>query len=147
VIGSLAGRPSWMPLAVPKDLALRLARLHGNPIVWWMGQLIAYVMRPMDNLAALLEETAQVLGFDSPVVGYTKIASQGSRSLLYLGCFRLHIRRTDKIGTEASFHSLEEYMDHVEEYFNQLHLTTPVYERRVYIASDDPTVLNDAKIK
>jgi glycoprotein 6-alpha-L-fucosyltransferase len=69
VIGSLADRPSWLPLAVPEDLASRLARLHGNPIVWWMGQLIAYVMRPMDNLAALLEETAQVLGFDSPVVG------------------------------------------------------------------------------
>jgi glycoprotein 6-alpha-L-fucosyltransferase len=38
-------------------------------------------------------------------------------------------------------------MDHVEEYFNQMELAEPVDERRVYIASDDPSVLNDAKIK
>lgn len=57
----------------------------------------------------------------------------------------MHIRRTDKIGTEASFHKLEEYMVHVEEYFNQLELTQPVYDRSVYIASDDPSVINDAR--
>jgi Alpha-(1,6)-fucosyltransferase N- and catalytic domains len=72
VIGSLADHPPWFPLAVPRDLAPRLARLHGHPFVWWMGQLIAYVMRPQDSLAALLEETAQVLGFQNPVVGYKK---------------------------------------------------------------------------
>jgi len=49
--------------------------------------------------------------------------------------------------SEAKFHSLKEYMGHVEEYFNQLELTEPVDKRRVYIASDDPSVLNDAKIK
>lgn len=59
----------------------------------------------------------------------------------------MHIRRTDKIKTEAAFHPLEEYMEHVEEYFNQLDLSEPMDERRVYIASDDPSVLKDAKIK
>lgn len=57
----------------------------------------------------------------------------------------MHIRRTDKIGTEASFHKLEEYMEHVDGYFNQLELTQPVYDRRVYIASDDPSVIDDAR--
>jgi len=60
---------------------------------------------------------------------------------------RVHIRRTDKVGTEAAFHPLDEYMSHVEEYFKQLEMTQPVDVRRVYLASDDPTVLKDAKEK
>lgn len=59
----------------------------------------------------------------------------------------VHIRRTDKVGTEAAFHPLEEYMNHVEEYYKQLEMTQPVDVRRVYLASDDPTVLKDAKAK
>ena len=61
--------------------------------------------------------------------------------------FSIHVRRTDKVGTEAAFHPLEEYMQGVEEYYNQLELTQPVDRRRVYLASDDPSVLADAKKK
>lgn len=59
----------------------------------------------------------------------------------------MHVRRTDKVGTEAAFHSLEEYMSHVDEYFNHLELKQMVDKRRVYLASDDPKVLNEAKNK
>lgn len=60
---------------------------------------------------------------------------------------RIHVRRTDKIGTEAAFHSLDEYMQHVDEYYNQLELKQDVPVRRIYLASDDPKVLIDAKSK
>jgi glycoprotein 6-alpha-L-fucosyltransferase len=59
---------------------------------------------------------------------------------------RLHVRRTDKIGTEASYHSLKEYMIHAEEYFDIKDKAGghPV-KRRVFIASDDPSVISEAE--
>lgn len=44
----------------------------------------------------------------------------------------VHVRRTDKIGTEAEKHDLGEYMQHVR------HST-------VYIATDDPSVVASAQ--
>jgi len=60
---------------------------------------------------------------------------------------RVHIRRTDKIGSEAAFHSLHEYMSHVDDYYNQREMIEKVDKRRVYLASDDPNVINEAKEK
>lgn len=59
----------------------------------------------------------------------------------------VHIRRTDKVGTEAAFHSLDEYMMAVEEYYKQLAITTNVDVKRVYLASDDPKVFQEIKTK
>lgn len=55
----------------------------------------------------------------------------------------MHIRRTDKVGTEAAFHNLDEYMKHVDEYYDQLEMIKPVLKRRVFVASDDPKVNNN----
>ena len=68
----------------------------------------------------------------------------------YLNClsiflFSIHIRRTDKVGVEAAFHSLDEYMKHVEAYYDQREHHQAVTQRRVYLATDDPTILGDAK--
>jgi len=60
---------------------------------------------------------------------------------------RIHVRRTDKVGAEAAFHSIDEYMMHVEDYYNTLEKRGPVSQRRVYIATDDPSVISDAKHK
>ena len=60
---------------------------------------------------------------------------------------RVHVRRTDKVGTEAAFHSIDEYMFHVADYFNKLELKRKVDVRRVYLASDDPSVLPEARKK
>jgi hypothetical protein len=58
---------------------------------------------------------------------------------------RLHVRRTDKIGTEASFHALKEYMNHAEEYFSIKEKAGQTVQRRVFIASDDASVISEAK--
>ena len=50
----------------------------------------------------------------------------------------IHIRRTDKVGTEAAFHKLSEYMDHAEEYFKTIEMVEPVQQKRIYIATDEP---------
>lgn len=38
-------------------------------------------------------------------------------------------------------------MSYVDEYYNQLELKGPVDKRRIYLASDDPKVLADARTK
>lgn len=60
---------------------------------------------------------------------------------------RVHVRRTDKVGTEAAFHSIDEYMMHVEKYYAMLKISQPDLVKRVYLASDDPTVITEAQKK
>ena len=52
-----------------RHTAPRLKRLHGNPIVWWMGQVIKYATRQQPNLTATIEAKKLELGFRSPIVG------------------------------------------------------------------------------
>lgn len=61
--------------------------------------------------------------------------------------FRVHIRRTDKVGTEAAFHKLDEYMVHVEQYYKQKELGEKVDKKRVYLATDEPKLFSEAKLK
>ena len=67
--------------------------------------------------------------------------------------FRIHVRRTDKVGTEAAFHSIEEYMKHVIAWYDKLDLRLSKEKpsqkavRRVYLASDDSSVLPEARKK
>lgn len=65
---------------------------------------------------------------------------------LFVPC-RVHVRRTDKVGTEAAFHPIEEYMVHVEEQFQLLARRVHVDKKRVYLATDDPSLLQEAKTK
>ncbi len=53
------------------------------------------------------------------------------------------------MGTEAAFHPVDEYMQHVGEYFQGLEVLqgSPVLEKRVYVASDDPKVLKELRSK
>ncbi|ERL96089.1 alpha-(1,6)-fucosyltransferase [Dendroctonus ponderosae] len=128
IIDSLSPRPPFLPLAIPEDLAPRLTRLHGDPAVWWVGQILKYLLRPREKTASMIQKAMNKLGYEKPIVG-------------------VHVRRTDKVGTEAAFHPLEEYMVEVEEYYNQLELKGPVIVRRIYLASDDPKVLSEAKTR
>lgn len=121
IIDSLNPRPTYLPLAIPEDLAPRLKRLHGDPIVWWIGQFLKYLLRPQPDTQKMLDNGRQKLGFKRPIVG-------------------VHVRRTDKVGTEASLHSIDEYMFYVEDYFNKLETSKTIDKRSVYIASDDPKV-------
>ena len=47
-----------------------------------------------------------------------------------------------QVGTEAAFHGVEEYMKHVEEYFQEIEVRQgyPVETKQVYIATDEPKV-------
>lgn len=61
---------------------------------------------------------------------------------------RVHIRRTDKIGTEAAFHPIEEYMKHVSDWYDQqVQNGVEIDRRSIYLATDDPKVVFDTKKK
>ncbi|XP_073720878.1 alpha-(1,6)-fucosyltransferase-like [Misgurnus anguillicaudatus] len=128
IVDSLHPRPQYLPLAIPEDLADRLQRLHGDPAVWWVSQFVKYLIRPQAWLTKEIEETTAKLGFKHPIIG-------------------VHVRRTDKVGTEAAFHPIEEYMVHVEDHYKSLAQRMHVDKKRVYLATDDPSLLQEAKTK
>ncbi|XP_071509730.1 alpha-(1,6)-fucosyltransferase-like [Diadema antillarum] len=128
IVDGLHPRPDFLPLAIPEDLSARLMRLHSHPIVWWMGQIMTYIQRPQPALEEDIQKMTGLLGFENPIVG-------------------LHVRRTDKVGTEAAFHGIEEYMFHAEEYYQRLERIQEVPTRRIYLATDDASLLKEAKRK
>ena len=69
IIDSLHPRPDFLPLAIPEDLAPRLTKLHGNPSVWWIGQIVKYLTRPQPHLQKDIESVNQRLKFSGPIVG------------------------------------------------------------------------------
>uniref|UniRef100_A0AAR2JKC5 Alpha-(1,6)-fucosyltransferase n=1 Tax=Pygocentrus nattereri TaxID=42514 RepID=A0AAR2JKC5_PYGNA len=128
IVDSLHPRPPYLPLAIPEDLAPRLQRLHGDPSVWWVSQFVKYLVRPQAWLEKEMQEASVKLGFKHPIIG-------------------VHVRRTDKVGTEAAFHPIEEYMVHVEEQFQYMAQRIQLDKKRVYLATDDPSLLQEAKNK
>nr|DAA64667.1 TPA_inf: alpha1,6 fucosyltransferase [Lepeophtheirus salmonis] len=131
IVDSVNPRPKHLPPSIPKEIASRIIRLHGDPIVWWISEVLRYILRPQEDLQVLLNSTEEdKLPRDkSPYVG-------------------IHVRRTDKVGTEAAFHPVEEYMEYVEERFKYLDASLGSnVERRVYVASDDPRVLVECRKK
>lgn len=62
----------------------------------------------------------------------------------------MHIRRTDKINTEARLVKIEDYMKSVDDYFNIKALvkkSTKNVARVIYIATDDAKVIEEIKNK
>ncbi|XP_050719698.1 alpha-(1,6)-fucosyltransferase-like isoform X2 [Eriocheir sinensis] len=118
------------PLAVPSDIASRLAKFHENPSVWWVGQFIAYLFRPQPKLKRMYERVIKELNFTNPIVG-------------------IHVRRTDK-NLEASYYSLEKYMKHAENYYLDLEVASPLappLPRRVFLATEVPALVEEARRK
>ncbi|XP_032682705.1 alpha-(1,6)-fucosyltransferase isoform X2 [Odontomachus brunneus] len=124
IVDNVYPKPKYQAPSVPADLATRLEKIHGHPLVWWVGQVLKYLMRPQDHVKKTLDEAKERLGFKKPIVG-------------------IHVRRTDKVGTEAAYHDIDEYMTKVDQYFDELETKPDV--RRVFLASDDPKVITTAR--
>ncbi|XP_053388039.1 alpha-(1,6)-fucosyltransferase-like [Mercenaria mercenaria] len=125
-IDRLSPRPDFLPFALPLDISDRIERFHGEPAAWWIGQFVKYLTRPNAKLNKYFQERMRMLGFAKPIVG-------------------VQIRRTDKITRrEAVFHDLDEYMNHVKEWFDVYERSHSNVQRRVYLATDEPTILSDA---
>nr|XP_027231423.1 alpha-(1,6)-fucosyltransferase-like [Penaeus vannamei] len=122
-------RPNYFPRSLPRDFGQRLVKVHGDPFAWWMGQFFKYAMRMTEGFQEYVEKLGARLGFESPIVG-------------------IQVRRTDKLLLDSRFIELEEYMEIVDDFFDDLEVRgTNVTTRRIYLATDDPDVLQEAKKK
>lgn len=114
-------------LPIPAQLVEKsnILPLHGNPIALFVGHLGRMLLNPTSSMKNDIQAMKKQLNFSSPIVG-------------------VHIRRGDKIGTEAEFHSIDEYMVHVSEYFDieEIRLQRKV-TRKVFLASDESSVFDD----
>jgi glycoprotein 6-alpha-L-fucosyltransferase len=70
IIDVMANKPRYLPLAVPRPLLAELRQLHGDPFVWWSGQILSYLMRFNDEFGKQVNEYMNKLGFRTPCVGY-----------------------------------------------------------------------------
>ncbi|XP_047493483.1 alpha-(1,6)-fucosyltransferase-like [Penaeus chinensis] len=122
-------RPNYFPRSVPRDFAQRLTSAHGDPFAWWMGQFFKYALRMTQGFQDYVEKLGARLGYESPIVG-------------------VQVRRTDKLRYDSRFIKLEEYMEVVDDFFDDLEIRgTKVTTRRIYLATDDPKVLQEVKEK
>eukprot|EP00095_Tigriopus_kingsejongensis_P009295 snap_masked-scaffold175_size286436-processed-gene-1.29 protein:Tk09295 transcript:snap_masked-scaffold175_size286436-processed-gene-1.29-mRNA-1 annotation:"alpha-( )-fucosyltransferase" len=130
IVDSVNPRPEFLPPSIPRDLSERIIRLHGDPIVWWVSQFLKFMLKPQPHLQELLDQSVEAQGFARPLVG-------------------IHVRRTDKVGTEAALHEVGEYMKHVSEYFQlqEVKLGRSIPTKSVYVATDDPKVLQECRDK
>jgi glycoprotein 6-alpha-L-fucosyltransferase len=119
-----------MPPAVPKEFADKLFTFHSNPFLWFVGQFLSYMMRPNEKLQQYIEKKKKDLKLPSPYVS-------------------IQVRRTDKVKEEAKTHDVDEYMVHIEDWFQlcKKDQYRQVDKKRVYIATDDPSVIKKAKEK
>eukprot|EP00057_Strongylocentrotus_purpuratus_P005429 XP_003730961.2 PREDICTED: alpha-(1,6)-fucosyltransferase [Strongylocentrotus purpuratus] len=121
-------KPVFLPWAVPEDISERLRRVHSKPHIWWIGQIITYILKPQPQTQSLIDNKTTALGFAHPIVG-------------------IHVRRTDKLVREATYHGIEEYMDHVKKYYQELEKRKAVSVRRVFLATDEVGLLYEAQNK
>ncbi|XP_063585402.1 alpha-(1,6)-fucosyltransferase-like [Penaeus indicus] len=119
----------YSPLkSIPRDLSERLFRLHGDPYAWWVGQFFKYTMRMNSQFEDYVRELAREIGYESPIVG-------------------IQVRRTDKTSSGLTFIPLKNFMDVVAGFYDDLELRQEVGTRRVFVATDDPSVIEEAKEK
>jgi hypothetical protein len=70
IIDVRSKKPDYLPLGVPSDLAPLLDEFHGDPYVWWAGQILNYIMRFNDKFQKIVDETTRKIGFKTPCVGF-----------------------------------------------------------------------------
>ncbi|XP_047493051.1 alpha-(1,6)-fucosyltransferase-like [Penaeus chinensis] len=92
-----------------------------------MGQFFKYALRMTQGFQEYVEKLSDRLGFKGPIVG-------------------VQVRRTDKLRHDSRLIGLNEYMQAVDDFFDDLEFRgTKVTTRRIYLATDDPQVLTEAK--
>jgi glycoprotein 6-alpha-L-fucosyltransferase len=69
IIDVLTNRPKFLPLTIPKQYSEALMKFHGDPFVWFSGQLLNFLMRFNDNFNKTVRAKRTMLGFEAPCVG------------------------------------------------------------------------------
>ncbi|XP_078484736.1 alpha-(1,6)-fucosyltransferase-like isoform X2 [Ciona intestinalis] len=119
LIGSHDRQTPFAPMTIPEEFLPLVEPIHGDPLVWWAGQVQSYLMRPKAWVTREVQNIKQDIGFKHPIVG-------------------VHIRRTDK-SNEANYQRMEAYMDPVANWYDKYVINNDVTNitKLVYVATDD----------
>lgn len=112
-------------LDLPASIIRTLVANHAEPYAWWCGLIVSYILRLQNSTQQKIENFKKKIGYKRPIVS-------------------LHIRRTDK-DSEAAHHNVNEYMHHAEEFYSALALGGETVEKRVFVATDEPSVIDEIK--
>ncbi|KAA0708229.1 Alpha-(1,6)-fucosyltransferase [Triplophysa tibetana] len=61
IVDSLHPRPPYLPLALPEDLAARLQRLHGDPSVWCKGRALLNLMSVINIVKSIQSHLVHII--------------------------------------------------------------------------------------
>ncbi|CAN7994530.1 unnamed protein product [Ixodes pacificus] len=112
---------------LPSAIVETLVANNGDPYAWWYGQIMSYALRFNNSTLQKIDKFKVARGYEHPIVG-------------------VHIRRRDK-SIEAAYHAVDEYMFHVEEFYSKLSLDRTVTTKRVFLATDEPKVMDEVERK
>ena len=59
----------YLPPAVPKLVSSRLALIDGNPIAWWVGQCVKYLLQMQPKTQDYINKIKEKIQFQRPIVG------------------------------------------------------------------------------
>lgn len=110
---------------LPQPVGKRILQLTTEPIAWWYGQLVGYIMRPTAELSQHLTDIKTSIGFKNPIVS-------------------VHIERNSPDSTSFS---LKEYMTYAKDFYTKIELTKgPLKIKRVFLVADDDIVTSLKKM-
>uniref|UniRef100_H2YS60 GT23 domain-containing protein n=1 Tax=Ciona savignyi TaxID=51511 RepID=H2YS60_CIOSA len=117
----------FAPNTVPSQFLPRIELVLADPLTWWTGQVMNYLFRLKESMSKEVEDFKTKTGFGHPIVG-------------------IHVRRTDKI-KEANYQDLNSYMEYAINWYDQYVIRHGNVRRKIYLASDDPAIMEEAKSK
>ncbi len=118
-------REKYNLLTMPAELEPQILRVFEEPSAWWMSEINKFLFKPKPETERMFAEAAGRLKFKKTIVG-------------------VHIRRTDKY-LETDFQPVELYMEAVNGFYDQLELTEKVEQRRIYLLTDEPKVIEEIR--
>ncbi|KII68812.1 Alpha-(1,6)-fucosyltransferase [Thelohanellus kitauei] len=121
----------FIPPKFPENIRKQIEEFHTDPFLWWISQIVTYILRLQPNIIKQLKP----IEFTSPIVG------------LGFNLLRVHVRRTDKLHSEAKCYRIEEYMKYVELYYRKLEQTSKISKKSVYLATDDRELVDEFRSK
>ncbi|CAL8116600.1 unnamed protein product [Orchesella dallaii] len=122
------------PTRFPPEFESRLGKVSNDPLIWWAGQFMAYVMRLRPDTEKSIREAKRKM-------------REGMRyndsSIIPIG---IHVRRTDKLIKEAEYYPLKAYLSHVERHLRlREKIEGKAISGHIFLASDEPKVIEEAR--
>ncbi|CAM1304727.1 Uncharacterised protein r2_g1461 [Pycnogonum litorale] len=131
---SMVIKQAWLPAAtkwseaekwvLPKHLIDEIKTVSSNPVAWWIGQIVKYLIKPNRIVKEMIRKRINTLPRRKLVVG-------------------IQVRRTDK-APEADPTPVSKYFEKIDEFYAARNIID-YRDRIVYLATEEITVWKDIR--